>query len=75
MGRLHFMGTPIISTQKDATSKQQAFLQYALVEYIDEERDFQIMLHGGKSTRKPRGGVREHARKRLKDPRKLKRKK
>ncbi len=78
LARLHFMGTPIspnATNQRDLTEYQRAFLNLALVEYVDEERDFQIQLHGGKSTRRPRGGVRDRAKSKLKDPRKIKRKK
>ena len=53
MGRLHFMGTPIFpaKSQGELTVKQQVFLDFATVEYVNDERDFQVQLHGGKSNR------------------------
>ena len=70
------MGTPLIHLQRDATQAQSFFLQLALKRYVDEERDFQIALHGGepsKQSTRP-GSVKDNARNKVKDPRTVKRK-
>lgn len=67
------MGTPLIAKQSDATAKQYAFINYGMVEFVEEERNFQILLHGGKPSETSRPGtVQDVSKKKLKDPRKLK---
>ena len=69
------MGIPLEVKQSDLTQKQHAFLSFASVEYVNDEREFQIRLHGGevKNSERP-GSVKSNARNQLKDPRTLKRK-
>ena len=69
------MGIPLEGTQKDLTQKQHAFLSFASSEYVNEERRFQILIHGGevKEDESP-GSVRGNAQKRKIDPRDVKRK-
>ena len=69
------MGIPLTTTQKDLTQKQHAFLSFASAEYVNDEREFQILLHGGEVKDSERSGsVKGNARKQLKDPRLLERK-
>ena len=45
------------------------------MEYTNEEREFQILLHGGEPSKsQSKQGVEDHARKKLVDPRTVKRK-
>ncbi len=48
IGRLHFMGTPLAPTQRELTLKQQAFVEFACIEYTNEERNFLASLMGVK---------------------------
>jgi hypothetical protein len=73
IGQLHFRGTPIVKTQREATAKQTVFLYNACTEFVNEERDFLIRLLGGKSNYERSSSVRENAKKRLVDPREIKR--
>ena len=73
------MGNPIApnaTNQRDCTQVQQVFLQFALVEYTNEEREFQVLIHGGKPTNPTErpDSVKGRARSKLKDPRTIKRK-
>lgn len=73
IGQLHFRGTPIVKTQREATAKQIVFLHNACTEFVNEERDFWIRLLGGKSDYERGSSVRENGKKRLVDPREMKR--
>lgn len=61
------MGTPIVTSLSEATEKQRIFLELACMEYVIEEREFQIRLHGGKPQRND-NSVREAGLKALKHP-------
>ena len=67
------MGTPIVRTQGEATPLQYVFLQYAVHEYVQEERQFLANLLGAKTENRSTE-VREAGLRKLKDPRKIKRK-
>lgn len=70
------MGTPLAPTYRELTEQQRVFVELAIVEYVNEERNFWIQLMGGKpappqniGTQIGGGGtVREAALKRLKKP-------
>jgi hypothetical protein len=61
------MNTPIVTSLSEATEKQRVFLELACIEYVIEEREFQIRLHGGKPQRHD-NSVREAGLKVLKNP-------
>jgi hypothetical protein len=78
LARLHFKGVSIsnsFSNQQTLTPFQQAFISIALVELTNEERKFQILIHGGKPTEdESPGSVRDNAKRRKVDPRTVTRK-
>jgi hypothetical protein len=69
------MGIPLEVKQSDLTQKQHAFISFASSEYVNEERKFQILIHGGKPTEdESPGSVRDNAKRRKVDPRTVTRK-
>jgi len=69
------MGIPLEVKQSDLTQKQHAFISFASSEYVNEERKFQILIHGGKPTEdESPGSVKGNAKRRKVDPRTVKRK-
>jgi hypothetical protein len=69
------MGVPLETRQKDLTQKQHTFLSFASVEFVNDEREFQVLLHGGKPTEdESPGSVRDNAKRRKVDPRTVTRK-
>lgn len=56
IGRLHMNGCPIASTQRELIPIQRVFLEAVTVEILNEEREFQVRLHGGKTDYKPNTG-------------------
>lgn len=72
MFRLQMMGIPIsksyTGTQEDLTHKQQAFMHFSMIEFVNEEREFQASIVGAKVERRRASSAGVV----VKDPRKLK---